>query len=284
LVNELAGGDQMIKHKVAMAAFAAALLATGTGLCSAEPFEFNPGDEVKEVVTLKEVVSYGPTRVPRWLAATITRAAQVTGVDGTYMLALADKESTFSYRVKAATSSAVGLYQFLEGTWLEVLNEHAAKHGFTAAADAITIVAGRPTVTDPENRRWILSLREDPYLSALMACEMVKKSRDRLARERHRELTQGELYLAHFLGSAGASRLLKLVEEKPQENAPKAFQAAAKANQSIFYVTEDQKKKEATVTEVHARISAMIESRVARYASAKGQPDSRVQLSSVDPI
>jgi hypothetical protein len=46
-------------------------------------------------------------------------------------------------------------------------------------------------------------------------------------------------------------------------------------------VTDDNnKKKEATVTEVHARISAMMASRVARYASAKGQPES-VQLSSV---
>ena len=265
----------MTKHKVAMAAFAVALWATGTGLCSAEPFAPNSGDD------LKEVVSYGQTRVPRWLAATITRAAQVTGVDSTFMLALADKESSFSYGVKAATSSAVGLYEFFEGTWLEVLKEHAAKHGFSAAADAITVIAGRPSVADPENRRWILSLLEDPYLSALMACEMIKKSRDRLARERERELTDGELYLAHFLGGAGAPRLLKLVEEKPQENAPKAFQAAAKANQSIFYVTDDNnKKKEATVTEVHARISAMMASRVARYASAKGQPES-VQLSSV---
>src|SRR5829696_8737600 len=250
----------MTKHKMAIAALAAALLAAGTGLSSAESFEPNYADN------LKEVVVYGQTRVPRWLADTITRAAQVTGVDSTFMLALADKESSFSYGVKAATSSAVGLYQFLEGTWLEVLKEHAAKHGFSAAADAITVIAGRPTVADPENRRWILSLREDPYLSALMACEMIKKSRDRLARERERELTDGELYLAHFLGGAGASRLLKLIEEKPQENAPKAFQAAAKANQSIFYVTDDNnKKKEATVTEVHARISAMMASRVARY-------------------
>src|SRR5215212_8495631 len=106
----------MTKHKMAIAALAAALLAAGTGLSSAESFEPNYPDN------LKEVVVFGETRVPRWLADTITRAAQVTGVDATYMLALADK-STFSHRVKAPTSSAVGLYQFLEGTWLEVLNE-----------------------------------------------------------------------------------------------------------------------------------------------------------------
>jgi hypothetical protein len=271
----------MIKGEVVVATFAAVLLAAGTGLCSAKPFEQPNGAD-----NLKEVVSYGQTRVPRWLADTITRAAQVTGVDATYMLALADKESSFSYRVKAPTSSAVGLYQFLEGTWLEVLKEHAAKHGFSAAADAITVVAGRPTVADPENARWVLSLREDPYLSALMACEMVKKSRDRLARERERELSDGELYLVHFLGSAGASRLLKLVEEKPHQNAPKAFQAAAKANRRIFYVTEDKKKKDATVAEVHARISAMMARRVQRYASGQlSKPSSpRESSRSVDSL
>jgi hypothetical protein len=189
-------------------------------------------------------------------------------MDATYMLALADKESSFSFRVKAKTSTAVGLYQFLEGTWLEVLNEHAAKHGYGAAADAITVVAGKPVVTDPANSQWILSLREDPFLSALMACEMVKKSRDRLTRERDRALTDGELYLTHLLGSAGASRLLKLVAEKPQESAPKAFQAAAKANKNLFYVAEQKQRKEATVAEVHARISAMMEDRVTQYASA----------------
>jgi hypothetical protein len=267
----------MTRNTMAIAAVAAALLAAGTGLSSAEPFEPNPADN------LKEVVAYGETRVPRWLADTITRAAQVTGVHATYMLALADKESSFSHRVKAPTSSAVGLYQFLEGTWLEVLNEHAAKHGFTAAADAITVIAGRPTVTDSENRRWILSLREDPYLSALMAGELVKKTQDRLAQERDGKVTKGELYLAHLLGSAGASRLLKLVDERPQESAAKAFQAAAKANKSVFYAGVD-KRKAATVAEVHARITEMIESRVTRYAGAKEQPRSGLRLSSADPM
>lgn len=115
-----------------------------------------------------------------------------------------------------------------------------------------------------------------------MACEMVKKTRDRLARERERELTDGELYLVHFLGGAGASRLLKLVEETPQENAPKAFRAAAKANRQIFYIIEDKKKKDATVAEVHARINAMMASRIALYATTARQ-ERRALLSWVDP-
>ena len=235
----------MLKLNWAAAALAAALLTAGSVCPRAEPLNPAPRGE-----SLTEIVSFGSKRVPRWLVDTISRAAQLTGMDATYMLALADKESSFSFRVKAKTSTAVGLYQFLEGTWLEVLNEHAAKHGYGAAADAITVVAGKPVVTDPAK------------------CEMVKKSRDRLTRERDRALTDGELYLTHLLGSAGASRLLKLVAEKPQESAPKAFQAAAKANKNLFYVAEQKQRKEATVAEVHARISAMMEDRVTQYASA----------------
>ena len=252
----------MLKLNWAAAALAAALLTAGSVCPRAEPLNPAPRGE-----SLTEIVSFGSKRVPRWLVDTISRAAQLTGMDATYMLALADKESSFSFRVKAKTSTAVGLYQFLEGTWLEVLNEHAAKHGYGAAADAITM-AEKPVVTDPANSQWILNLREDPFLSALMACEIVKKSRDRLTRERDRALTDGELYLTHLLGSAGASRLLKLVAEKPQESAPKAFQAAAKANKNLFYVAEQKQRKEATVAEVHARISAMMEGRVTQYASA----------------
>ena len=109
-----------------------------------------------------------------------------------------------------------------------------------------------------------------------------RKEQDRLAQERDGKVTKGELYLAHLLGSAGASRLLKLVDERPQESAANAFQAAAKANKSVFYAAD--KRKYATVAEVHARISEMIERRVMRYAGAKEQPRSGLRLSSADPM
>jgi hypothetical protein len=233
---------------------------------------------------LTEVQQFGDRHVPRWLADTVVRAAQATGVNPTYMLALADKESSFSFRAKASTSSAAGLYQFIEGTWLGVLKEHAGKHGYGAAADAISLVAGRPVVTKPEDRRWILSLREDPYLSALMACEAVKDSREQLSRRGDRAVSEADLYLAHFLGSAGAARLLRLIEEKPDENAPKAFQAAARANKSVFYVARDKKQEGATVAEVHARISAMMASRVAQYASAKAKGQAGLAAGQFAPL
>src|SRR4051812_24472606 len=92
--------------------------------CAAEPYAAK---------LLTDTLPAGQAGVPRWLAETVIRAAEVTGADPAYMLALADKESTFDHQAKAKTSSAVGLFQFLEGTWLRALNAYGAKHGFGTA-------------------------------------------------------------------------------------------------------------------------------------------------------
>ena len=232
-----------------------------------------------------EMLSFEDMKVPRWIAETVIHAAEKTGVDPVFVMALADKESSFQHRVKARTSSAEGLFQFLEGTWLEVMKAHAGKHGFSAAADAITSVEGRYVVQDPEQKRWILSLRQDPFLAALMACEMVKQSRERLIQQTQRSPTKGELYLAHFLGTQGAGRLLKLMAANPHEKAAKAFPRAADANKSVFSGGTG-KKQGTTVGQVHARITAMIEERMDRYSGVSSGtslpasiPD-KVQLSS----
>src|SRR3954471_9862135 len=128
-----------------------------------------------------EVLVFEQMRVPRWLAETVVRAAQVTGVDPAYMMALADKESSLLPDNKARTSSAEGLFQFVEGTWLEVMRRYGPTHGYAAEADAIQIVEGRPAVSDDKDRERILRLRRDPYLSALMAGEMINTHRETLS-------------------------------------------------------------------------------------------------------
>src|SRR3954447_22065928 len=106
--------------------------------------------------------------VPRWLAEAVVRAAQATNVDPAYMMALADKESSLLPDNKARTSSAEGLFQFIESTWLEVLRRYGPKHGYTSEAEAIQIVQGRPVVADDKDGERILRFRRIPYLSALM--------------------------------------------------------------------------------------------------------------------
>ena len=61
--------------------------------------------------------------------------------------------------------------------------------------------------------------------------------------------------------------MLKLVEQRPQEKAPSAFPAAARAKRSIFFSGASKTRKDATVLEVQTRINSMIEKCVGRYAA-----------------
>src|SRR5215210_5651638 len=220
-----------------------------------------------------EILVFEQMRVPRCLAETVVRAAQVTGVDPAYMMALADKESSLLPEIKARTSSAEGLFQFIEGTWLEVLRRYGPKHGYAAEAEAIRMVQGRPVVSDDKDRERILRLRRDPYLSALMAGEMINTHRETLAGKVARDPSFAELYMGHFLGVQGASRFVELLSDKPGKSAPAAFPRAAKANRSLFFASSKDaaraKANALSVAEVQGRVGAMIDKRVSRYASVR---------------
>src|SRR4051812_31697959 len=56
----------------------------------------------------QDILVFEEMRVPRWLAETVVRAAQATGVDPAYMMALADKESSLLPDNKARTSPQGG--------------------------------------------------------------------------------------------------------------------------------------------------------------------------------
>jgi hypothetical protein len=81
----------------------------------------------------------------------------------------------------------------------------------------------------------VMKLRFDPTANALMAGAFTKINADRLGERLGREPTEGELYIAHFLGSTGASRLIGLADAQPNQPAAAIFPDAARANPSIFY-------------------------------------------------
>jgi len=221
----------------------------------------------------EDMLAFGQQRVSRWIVDAVVRASSATGVDSAYLMALADKESSLLPDSKARTSSAEGLFQFVETTWLEVVRRYGGKHGYWAASEAVKLVRGRPTVADAGLRRWILALRRDPYLSALMAGEMVKTQREILAGKMARDPSFSELYVAHFLGSSAATRFVELLGGNAQQSAPEAFPAAAKANRGIFFKAAEMRKgakREArSVAEVQRQLDTMINGRIARYAALR---------------
>ncbi|HYF52943.1 MAG TPA: transglycosylase SLT domain-containing protein [Salinarimonas sp.] len=251
----------------------AAIVALGCALAPTMPAQAEHTLAMAAPVNPNEQLVFGQMRISRWLAETVVRAAEVTGVEPSLLMAMADKESSFNPSIRASTSSAEGLFQFLDGTWIEVLKRYGAKHGYAAAAEVIRPVKGRLSVAEAD-RTWILSLRRDPYLSALMAGEMIRSTQDTLvAGKAERTVSGTDIYLAHFLGVNGASRFLDLMDDAPEKAAPSAFPKAAKANRTLFFGTKTAEKGKAksgpkTLAEVHQLLAQVMDKRVARYENA----------------
>src|SRR3984957_1177381 len=103
--------------------------------------------------------------------AAIQRASTATGVDFSFLLGTALRESSFNPGAHAKTSSAAGLFQFVDQTWLAALKQHGAKYGYARYADLIQKGPdGRYFVPGgPEARAAVMDLKQDPQAAALMA-------------------------------------------------------------------------------------------------------------------
>lgn len=171
-------------------------------------------------------------RVTRAIAASARR----TGVDFDYLMGQARIESGLNPEARAGTSSATGLYQFIDQSWLGVVEKHGSKHGLQWAANAIQRDGrGRYRVADSETRQSILALRKNPEIAALMAGEFASDNRAYLENSLGRTAAPVDLYLAHFLGPEGARQFLAAHDANPDAAAAPMFTRAAGANRSIFY-------------------------------------------------
>ncbi|HWK95467.1 MAG TPA: transglycosylase SLT domain-containing protein [Pseudolabrys sp.] len=188
------------------------------------------------------------------ISGAISKAAESTGISFQYLLTTARIESSLNPQAQAATSSAKGLYQFIDQTWLATVKQDGAALGMGQYADAITRTAsGRYEVADPGMRSEILKLRTDPAMSAMMAGALARSNASQLTAATGKVPTEGELYAAHFLGPEGAGRLINAVNSRGNANAAAMFPAAAAANKPIFYNRDGSAR---TVTEVYDRLTA----------------------------
>ena len=177
-----------------------------------------------------------PISVPQSLAYVLNSAGTKSGVDFDYLLQTAIRESSLNPTAKASTSSATGLFQFLESTWLQVMKDEGPRLGYQSYADAITETKdGDFVIKDPTLRAEVLKLREDPQIAADMAAAFTKNNGAYLYGKFGRMPSPGELYIAHFLGPQGAEKMFTAGLADPDQIAAKLFPKQAKANPSIFY-------------------------------------------------
>jgi len=205
------------------------------------------------------------------VADAIHSAAVATGTSFQYLLSTAQAESGFNPQAAASTSSARGLYQFVDQTWLGAMKRSGPSLGYGRYADAIAQTAsGRYEVADPAMRREIMGLREDPVANAALAGALTRDNAAWLAGRLGRQPTNGELYIAHVLGAAGAARLTALAFASPAAPADLAFPSAAEANRAIFY---DRQGRSRSVSDVYGILAGRHgASRVPAPASAPLNP------------
>lgn len=91
-------------------------------------------------------------------------------------------------------SSAAGLGQFINATWMELIKKH------------------RPDLAGNMSDKEILDLRSNPDLSREMTARYVEQNASILMRK-GLPVTPGSLYLAHFAGPGGAAAILSAPEE-----------------------------------------------------------------------
>lgn len=169
----------------------------------------------------------------------IRARADAAGVDPGFLEALARVESGLRPDLRARTSTAAGLFQFIEATWLDLLHRHGAKHGL--AADGPTAVdpgksgAARYRFASAEHRQAALDLRFDPAAAAALAAEYVKENGAWLSGLLARSPRPADLYMAHFLGPSDARRFFQELERVPNAEASRLFPVPAAANRGVFF-------------------------------------------------
>lgn len=182
--------------------------------------------------------------------AAIRRASSVTGVDFDFLMRTARRESALNPQAEARTSSAAGLFQFIEQTWLATLKQNGHRHGYGQYADLIHRGSDGRWRVQGSARNVVMDLRFDAHASSVMAAELTASNAAYLRGRTGREPGGGDLYAAHFLGPAGAATLMEAMRTRPGASAAALFPQAAAANRSIFY----RGGRAATVAEVHANL------------------------------
>lgn len=231
-------------------------------------------DPATTVSSAPPATNAGPVQVRA--QAAIARASQRTGVDFSYLLAQARIESGLDPQAEARTSSASGLFQFIDQTWLSTIDRHGAALGLGNLAQAIDTSGGRARVSDPATREAILDLRFDPEIASLMAGALAGDNADALTPVLGRAPDASELYLAHFLGSDGATRFLGALGQNPDGSAAAIMPRAARANQAIFYERNGAPRS-------LAEVMGVIRGRVERAMEQGGAPPTSLPAATAQP-
>jgi len=170
---------------------------------------------------------------------------------------MAKQESGFDPNAAAKTSSAKGLYQFIKGTWQDMVRKYGSKY---------PILRERGP--------------EDPEANAVAGALFIKENSDYLSKN-NIPVNATTIYAAHFLGPGGAKTLLTA---DPNKDAAALMPKAADANEYIFYESTGKKpdrSKPRTVQQVVDVLFRKVGQYQQKYAEALSVPSTGSKIAAV---
>ncbi|MDP3869932.1 transglycosylase SLT domain-containing protein [Phenylobacterium sp.] len=169
-------------------------------------------------------------QAPRAVRQSISEASRLTGESEQLMAKIAGRESGFNPHAANPKSTAKGLGQFIDSTWEAETKRVGGRYGITAATS-----------------------RFDARASAIMMAEHAKENRRVLKHTLGRAATDGEVYVAHFMGAGGATGMIRNAEKNPTALAADIYPKEAAANKTIFFNSDGSKR---SMREVYSGLTA----------------------------
>ena len=164
------------------------------------------------------------------VAANLRKAVASGPVSFDFLLKQAEIESGLNPNATASTSSAAGPFQFVNGTWLRMVEKYGDNVGLSDQAAAL-----RDNTLDAAGKADLLALRTDVAISGKMAAHFALDNAKALASSGLSNIGPTELYLAHFLGAGGAKEFLAGMQANPSGSAAEVLPAAARSNTNVFF-------------------------------------------------
>ena len=184
---------------------------------------------------LSQIIHKYQSVAPQNVIHAIEKASVRTGANFSFLMDKASAESSFNPSATSKSSTATGLFQFIESTWLSMVKKHGAKYGIGDLASQIQIQNGKPCVDNCKVKETILNLRKNPEIAALMAGEFSAQNKQYLNKHTNKDVGATELYLAHFMGASGATSFLNARNADGNAVAAELFPKEALANKNVFF-------------------------------------------------
>jgi len=200
-------------------------------------------------IGFSEVINKYQGVAPQNIINAVRNAAHRTGADFSFLMEKASAESNFNPNSKAKTSSATGLFQFIESTWLDVVKKYGAKYGLGNFAKEIKTDKSGKLCVDCNKKQEILELRKNPRIASFMAAEFSAENKRYIEKHSNIKIGATELYFAHFMGAKAATNFINKKEANGREIAANLFPKEAAANKNVFF--DKGTKKARTLNEVY---------------------------------